>query len=225
MKLTTFSNTYSLDRLKRDMNTAIRDWDWSRGVYGHALSLPTKKDLHPSGQNHKNNLPYANVLKKCPYFREIFYSFKCGKSSFRLLRRGPQSSYGWHTDEDKGERIIRMQIPIITNNQSYLIVTDYNKHREIKGPYKEFIDKKNLKEFKKYNKGHYKSYRLKPGTLNFFNTNKLHTLINSGETQRITLLMDFVANDWFLNKYPQVKKELSKAGLISKLFKPLFSYV
>ena len=64
--------------------------------------------------------------------------------------------------------------------------------------------------FKESNKGFYKEYILQPGVLYYFNTNKFHTLVNRGNSERITLLMDFLTNDWLQDQYPEIKDEISQ---------------
>jgi hypothetical protein len=39
-----------LDALVRDARRAVEGWDWNRGAYGHALSLPASRQLHPRGR-------------------------------------------------------------------------------------------------------------------------------------------------------------------------------
>lgn len=93
---------FPLDGLVRDTRRAIERWDWSRGAYGHALSLPAHRQLHPYGRYGYENFPCAALLGQCPLFRQIFEGLECEKVSFRLLRRGPSSAYTWHTDRGKG---------------------------------------------------------------------------------------------------------------------------
>jgi len=207
--------TYDVDRLERDLETAIRGWDWSKGAFGHALSLPGLTDLHTAARDHYNNLPYADALDRCPYFRHVFDSFVCEKASFRLLRRPPRTCYGWHTDRDKGSDVIRFQIPIVTNPQSWLVVTDFDAFEEIRG-FEERLSEPDTYDtfgrFKDLNRGRYQLHALEPGTLYYFDTRRFHTLVNEGEETRYTLSVDVVANDWLLETYPIVGAELSQAA-------------
>ena len=43
--------------------------------------------LPESGNEHYNNQPYTGIIKKTPYFKEIYDSFQTEVTSFRLLRR------------------------------------------------------------------------------------------------------------------------------------------
>jgi len=208
-------NTYDADRLVRDLETATEGWDWARGAYGHALSLPGRTDLHAASREHYNNLPYADVLQRCAYFRWVFHSFACEKASFRLLRRPPRTCYGWHTDRDKGSDVIRFQIPIVTNPESWLVVTDFDTFEDIRG----FEDRLSeadtydaFSRFKDLNQGRYRLHALKPGTLYYFDTRRFHTLVNEGGETRYTLSIDVVANDWLVRTYPVVAAELAQSA-------------
>jgi hypothetical protein len=44
--------------------------------------------------------------------------------------------------------------------------------------------------------GRYELFSLQPGSLYYFDTDKIHTLINAGNTERIVLSIDLVINDW-----------------------------
>jgi hypothetical protein len=209
MHLYTYDH-FSVDRLTADLTRATEGWDWSKGAYGHSLSLPSREETHPEGQDHYNNLPFANVLGNCPYFREIFDGFECEKVSFRLLRRPPMSSYAWHTDKDKGPSVVRFQVPIITNDESALIVTDYHEYSEFKSM-KERLSERDAFEryalFKESNQGFFEEHVLQPGVLYYFDTNRFHNLFNLTSTERITLVMDFFVNDWLRQRYPAIEEE------------------
>ncbi len=201
---------FSVDRLRADLELATSGWDWSKGAYGHSLSLPSREELHPAGRDHFNNLPFANVLGKCHYFRQIFDSFECEKVSFRLLRRPPASAYAWHTDKDKGPEVVRFQVPIITNDQSSLVITKYRDYDEFKSMKERLSEREafdNYALFKKSNQGSFEEHVLKPGVLYYFDTNKFHNLFNLASTERVTLAMDFYVNDWLRERYPAIEDE------------------
>jgi hypothetical protein len=208
-------NSYAVDRLRSDLKSASKGWEWSRGAYGHTLSLPGRMDIHSESRDHYNNLPYADVLGECPYFQFVFDSFAGEKASFRLLRRPPHTCYGWHTDRDKGAGVIRFQIPIVTNPQSWLVVTDFEAFEEIEG-FEERLSEaatyETFDRFKQRNPGRFRLYALEPGTLYYFDTRRFHTLVNEGPEERYTLSIDVVANEWLVETYPVVAEELSSAG-------------
>ena len=207
MKLHSFEMGYSVKSLVRDCELATRGWDWSKGAYGHALSLTSREDLHPVGRNNKNNIPFTGALKRCDYFNEIFRSLECDKASFRLLRRSTDTSYGWHNDLDKGRNVVRFQIPIIADDAAELVITDYETFDELKGGKKRIQDTGYYERFKELNRGHYRAYRLRPGILYYFNTNKLHDLLNRG-AERITLSFDLLVNDWLRHNFPETEEEM-----------------
>jgi hypothetical protein len=207
---------FPVERLLNDLAIATSGWDWSQGAYGHSLSLPAREQIHPAERDHANNIPYADVLDRCPFFREIFDSFECEKASFRLLRRPPLSSYAWHTDQDKGPEVVRFQIPIITNDQSTIVITDYRQYDEFR-----FTDQRMSEEeafeqypaFKQADQGHFEEHVLEAGRLYYFNTSRFHNLFNRGTTERITLAMDFVVNDWLRRRYPAIEEECAASGV------------
>jgi hypothetical protein len=229
---------FAVDRLIQDLNVATEGWDWSRGAYGHSLSLPVQEDLHPGWQDHYNNLPFANRLQRCPYFLHIFNSFECEKASFRLLRRPAGTSYTWHSDKDKGSSVVRFQIPIITHPKSVLVVTDFDEEAEIvarrrtlfhrfRGLYRRAFSGtlwetnqwnaqhweaeafNDYATFKRCNRGRFREYVLDPGVLYYFNTNKIHNLMNHAAEERFTLVVDCLENDWLRTRYPSTVEELS----------------
>jgi len=207
---------FSVDQMIAELANATRGWDWSKGAYGHSLSLPSREEIHPAEQDHFNNLPYANALNSCPYFRQIFDGFECEKASFRLLRRPPESCYAWHTDQDKGPSVVRFQVPIITNDQSTIIVTDYRRYEEFKSMKQRMSESEaydHYDEFKEFNRGYFEEHVLQPGMLYYFNTSRFHNLFNRGSTERITLAMDLIVNDWLRRRYPAIEEECELSGV------------
>jgi len=216
MELHRYPCDLPLESLERDLETAVDGWDWSRGAHGHSLSLPSSSQVHPLGRDHSNNLPFADILDRCPGFRSIFDGFQSAVVSFRLLRKLPAASYRWHHDRNKGPGVVRFQIPIRTNTDTRLIVTDYSDFSEVKGlgnvrPARdETFD--TLEIFKRTNTGHYREYELQPGRLYYFNTSRVHNLINRGDTARITLSIDVVANADLERRYPGIAEESACAS-------------
>ena len=162
------------------------------GAFGHCISLPSIYQISKSHKEHHNNVPLRGVLDYTPYFKEIFDSFETEITSFRLLRRKADTSYGLHNDKDMGDDIKRFQIPIVTNDDSWLCVTHYDKISE--GWTEE--NSYTMEDFGRRFKGRYDSYQLVPGTMYHFDVTKIHTLFNEGDTDRVTLLIDLKINDW-----------------------------
>ncbi|PRP91646.1 hypothetical protein ENSA5_54060 [Enhygromyxa salina] len=208
---------YDLALLERDLEAACAGWDWSEGVFGHALSLPAPEQLCEPARRHYNNLPFANRLASCPYFQSILDSFECDVMSLRLLRRPPNSLYGLHTDHDKGERTVRMQIPIRSPHDAFMVVTTYADMREL--PDTEATRRLSgsatisgsrqkltrwLDDLVADSEGRINLYQLDVGWSYLFDTDNVHTLANLGMSERVVLAIDCVANDWLLARYPEI---------------------
>jgi hypothetical protein len=155
-------------------------------------------------------------LERCPYFRRIFDGLECDKVSFRLLRRTAGSSYAWHTDKDKGPSVVRFQIPIVTNAESVLVVTDYDEFTEIQGMERRLSEAEAFDDyamFKRFNQGRFREYVLEPGVLYYFDTNRFHNLLNRASAERVTLLVDCLDNDWLRRRYPEAVEELDRSAV------------
>jgi hypothetical protein len=214
MELYQYDLHLPLDGLVRDARRVVEGWDWSRGAYGHALSLPTYRQLHPYYRYGYENFPCAGLLDECPEFQRIFDALECDKVSFRLLRRGPASSYAWHTDGWKGPGVVRFQIPIVSDERAFLVLTDYTSPDEVRGPGSERMGDRSFEEFASANVGHLRKHQLEPGRLYYFDTTRVHTLVNPGPGERLTLSFDLVANDWLLSRFPQVRTEIPDGPLL-----------
>lgn len=196
----------SLDALVRETQAVVADWDWKRGAFGHALSLPAYRELHPYSRYSYQNFPCTGLLARCPAFRGIFAGLRCEKISFRLLRRGPASSYAWHNDQWKGPGVVRFQIPILSDAAAFLVTTDYTSAEQVVGPRSLTADA--LDDFARANAGHFLTHHLEPGRLHYFDTTRVHTLVNPGPGERITLSFDLVANAWVRERFPEIRAEI-----------------
>ena len=52
----------------------------------------------------------------------------------------------------------------------------------------------------------YSSNNLEAGYIYHFDVKKVHTLVNPGDTERITLLIDLVNNDWVRNYLSELEE-------------------
>ncbi len=197
-----------LEGLIRDAERAVAGWDWRRGAFGHALSLPAPSDLHPSSRYSYQNFPCTGLLAQCPSFHELFECFRCHKVSFRLLRREPASAYAWHTDRSKGPGVARFQIPIVSPADAFLVTTDYERPEEIRGVGR-VLTAELFPRFADANAGHFEKHHLEPGRLHYFDTTRVHTLVNPGPGERITLSFDLVANAWLRERFPAILPEIA----------------
>lgn len=208
-----------LDALVRETRQAVAHGDWSRGAYGHALSLPAYRQLHPYARYGYENFPCAGLLDDLPVLRGIFDGFQCEKVSFRLLRRGPGSAYGWHTDRWKGEGVVRFQVPVVSDERAFLVMTDYASVDQLTSRRSERLSEGTFAAFARAHEGHFRRHHLEPGQLHYFDTSRVHTLVNPGPGERITLSFDLVANDWLLARFPEVRDEIGN-GTASSLPRP-----
>lgn len=197
------THTYDLERLHRDVATAVSIQDFSEGAYGHCISLPDAAALDERFRSHPINLPFSRALDRCPYLREILDGFTAPKASFRLLRRTARSAYSLHDDKDKGAGVIRAQIPILTNDRSYLALgTDpaaldvFDRYPEVFRANREGDIWFDLATVERVWGEDLVLFQLEPGYLYYFDTDRVHTLINAGDTDRITLCVDLVLEAW-----------------------------
>jgi len=127
-----------------------------------------------------------------PYIHSIWKIFNefTNVTGFRIMRKLPHTAYGIHNDTDAGT-IIRMQIPIQTNDKCWLA---YTKLKEIEEGWTEdnTYFKKDLEN--RFGKD-VTFHKLNPAYLYHFNTNNIHTLTNEGDTTRYTLLIDLEKTD------------------------------
>lgn len=195
---------YSLDRLESDARRATTDWDWSRSAHGHVLSIPCARDIHPLGRYRYPNFPYADRLGACPYFRSIFESFQSPKVSFRLLRRGPGSSYALHHDRWTGPHTARFQIPIFTTSESRLVLTDFESVDQAPPALRERLERGDVDGAVRCAPGAVRIHRLEPGILYHFDTRRVHTLVNPGAAERLVLSFDLVIDGWLRARFPEV---------------------
>lgn len=211
MNLHRYDLDVPIDGLVRETRRATAGWDWSRGAYGHGLSLPAYRELHPYARYAYSNFPCAALLGQCPLFRQIFEELECETVSFRLLRRGPSSSYAWHTDRWKGPGVVRFQIPILSDDTAFLVTTDYENEDQVRGPRSGHLSEESFERFARANAGHFRKHHFGRGRLYYFDTTRVHTLVNPGPGERVTLSFDLVANDWLLARFPEIRAEIGDA--------------
>ena len=207
MNLHRYDLPVSLDGLREDATRALEGWDWSRGAFGHALSLPATRDLHPYARHRYHNYPCTGLLERCPHLRAVFDALRCDKVSFRLLRREPASAYAWHTDRWKGPGVVRFQIPIVSDAEAFLVTTDYDHEDQVCGVGR-VLTADTYARFADANAGHFARHYLEPGRLHYFDTTRVHTLVNPGPGERLTLSFDLVANSWLREQFPVIVAEL-----------------
>jgi hypothetical protein len=202
-KILVSSCQYDVAALAADVAAARQVLDFGAGAYEHSLSLPAESDIEHGHRAHRNNIPYANTLRSCPLFAEIFHTFRAAKASFRLLRRKAGTAYSLHDDRDMGDEIVRMQMPVTTNRSSMLLIQKDGAELEpIARRIAEIADgdgRPILFDYSRLTEAFgewFDAFYLEPGYFNLIDTSRVHTLINAGQTDRITLCIDLLRNDW-----------------------------
>lgn len=197
------SQYYDVDALAADVETARRILDFGVGAYEHSISLPVESDIYAEHRAHRNNTPYAGALGACPLFAEIFNSFQADKACYRLLRRKAGTAYSLHDDNDVDDTLVRMQMPVVTNASALLLVQKNGAELEpIARRINELIhdDGKPIlfdyarlaHEFGEW----FDAFLLEPGYFHLIDQTRVHTLINAGDAERVTLCIDMLRNDW-----------------------------
>ena len=192
---------YDVAALTREVAIARAFQDFELGAYGHSISLPAARQLDERARQHHNNLPFADVLDRCPYLAEVLAGFEAPKMSYRLLRRAAGTAYALHDDKDKGAHIVRLQIPIVTNERSFLFLPTDALDLEIFEPFVRAAQAErelpfDLETLRRLCGSELRLFRLRPGRLYYFDTDRIHTLLNGGDQDRITLSIDLIGNGW-----------------------------
>jgi len=202
--MTVFRSTdrFDIAALEHDAAVAEAMQPFESGAYGHCISLPRATDLAATYRTHHNNIPFSGALDRCPAFRQVFSTFKTGIASFRLLRRVAHSAYGLHDDRDKGSGLLRLQIPIRTNDRSYIAVLKNGVEleplaRQLAG----FSHRQDnlLFDFQRFCDtfgDRFDLFAFAPGHIHYFDTDTIRTAINAGKQDRVVLAIDLVRNAW-----------------------------
>jgi len=197
------SQYYDVASLAADVDAARRILDFGTGTYEHSISLPAEGDINVEHRAHKNNNPYAGALGFCPMFAEIFNSFQADKAGYRLLRRKAGTAYSLHDDKDVDDALVRMQMPVVTNRSAVLLV---QKHGTDLEPIARRVDEfthddgkpiifdypRLARDFGEW----FDAFLLEPGYFHLIDTTRVHTLINAGDSERITLCIDMLRNEF-----------------------------
>ena len=197
------SRYYDVAALATDVASARRMLDFGAGTFEHSISLPGENDINASHRSHRNNNPYAGALGACPLFAEIFSSFQAEKACYRLLRRKSGTAYSLHDDKDVDEALVRMQMPVVTNRSALLLVQKDGAELE---PIARRVDEfcqddggpiifdypRLARDFGEW----FDAFLLEPGYFHLIDPTRVHTLINAGDADRVTLCLDMLRNDW-----------------------------
>jgi len=197
------SQSYDVAALAADVATARRILDFGAGIYEHSISLPAEGDINSGHRTHRNNNPYAGALGSCPLFAEIFNSFQAEKACYRLLRRKAGTAYSLHDDKDVDDKLVRMQMPVVTNGSALLLVQKDGAELEpIARRVDEFTHddgKPIIFDYSRFARDFgewFDAFLLEPGYFHLIDPTRVHTLINAGDAERVTLCIDMLRNDW-----------------------------
>ena len=188
-----YKHSFDIQKLNDDLNKVLELCIFENSSYGHSVPVMTETMCPNSHKGFHNNWPfYKYDMNTIPYFYSIWKMFNeiTNVTGFRIMRKLPHTAYGIHNDTDAGD-IIRMQIPIQTNDNCWLAYTELKEIEE--GWTKDNTYFKSDLE-KRFGKD-VTFYQLKPGHLYYFDTNNIHTLTNEGESTRYTLLIDLLKTD------------------------------
>lgn len=168
-KFDVFSLLEDLSRCEQEsftahFNKADYEGEWT------AIGLRTpggKQQAIYAHDLHSESYRDTDLLKSCPYFKEVIKAIECEKESVRLLNLRPGSRIKEHTDYMLGyeDGVFRIHVPIKTNAQ---VVFRINGER---------VD-------------------MKPGECWYGNFNLPHTVENNGYSDRVHLVMDCIRNEW-----------------------------
>lgn len=186
--LKVYKHKFDVDKLNLDLQTILSLCKFEDSSYKHSVPVMTEQMCPNSHKGFHNNWPfYQHSMDTIPYFKHIWETLNdvSNITGFRIMRKLPHTAYGIHNDTDAGA-IIRMQIPIQTNDDSWLAYTELKEIEEGWTEDNTYFKKDLEKRFG----DDVSFYQLQPGYLYHFNTDNIHTLTNEGETTRYTLLID-----------------------------------
>lgn len=99
------------------------------------------------------------------------------------------------------------------------MITDYESTEQVRGPRCGCLSEESFHRFARANAGHFRKQHFELGRLHYFDTTRVHTLVNPGPDERITLAFDLVVNDWLLARFPEIRAEIG-SGPVEPLPRP-----
>ena len=80
----------------------------------------------PEGKKNSKGFTYhtTSELNQCPYLQSILDTFQCDKFTYRVHNLSAKGKIELHRDTDRGlsSKIVRIQIPVTTNEEVYFYV-------------------------------------------------------------------------------------------------------
>ncbi|KAA5536461.1 aspartyl/asparaginyl beta-hydroxylase domain-containing protein [Taibaiella lutea] len=168
---------------KSHYNKSQYEGDWTilplRSINGNPHNVISTHIL-PKGLSYQN----TPLLKQCPYIQSVIESFKCEKTSIRLMKLNAGARIKEHTDHDMNMEAgeARFHIPVQTNKDvAFYIMED--------------------------------RIPMSAGECWYLNLSLPHKVHNAGSEDRIHLVIDCVVNDWvkaLLTEKGIIRKDIDK---------------
>jgi quercetin dioxygenase-like cupin family protein len=164
LRLQTDLSTVRPEQWQAHFNTRIYEGGWSvvplRAVAGSPIpcfSDPTARDGYAD----------TEVLRGCPYFREVLASFRCPLLSVRLLRLEAGAVIKEHKDYNLSleDEDLRLHVVVKTNPEVRFRIGGQD-------------------------------WRWREGECWYGNFNLPHSIVNGGSEARVHLILDCAVDDW-----------------------------
>jgi Aspartyl/Asparaginyl beta-hydroxylase len=128
----------------------------------------------------------TQLLRMCPYFREVISQFKCTTRRIRLLRLAAGAKIKEHVDfkTSYDHAFVRVHIPIETNPKVEFYVNGAR-------------------------------VTMREGECWYVNVSCPHKIFNGGDSDRVHLVLDCEINDWLKSKFPASFGQQSKWRMVS----------
>lgn len=201
-----------LCRLMEDLKKAEQIMPFEVGPFACSIPLAGPNLLHPAHADHYNNSPSADLIhntsaeRACPAFTALFDLYQSPIAAFRLVRRGPRSTYELHADTDRGEGVWRFQVPLISGPAAVICLSDQRIIDEGRSDPDAYTPEKFRERFVPH-----RVEALMPGWIYGFNVDYIHTLHNGEDTDRVTLLIDVIMSERGLSWWRANSNELPNA--------------
>jgi len=198
-----------LCQFMEELERAQQIMPFEAGPFACSIPLVGLNLLHPAHSGHYNNSPSANLIhdpapeRAFPAFTALFDLFRSPIAAFRLVRRGPHSTYELHEDTDRGQDVWRFQAPLISGPAAVICLSDKKIIEEGRSDPGVYTPEKFRERFVPH-----RVEPLMPGWIYGFNVDYIHTLHNGEDTDRVTLLMDVVLGSKGLSWWRASSSEL-----------------
>jgi hypothetical protein len=127
-----YKQQFDIKKLNLDLHTIITLCKFENSSYKHSVPVMTEEMCPDTHKGFHNNWPfYSHSMDTIPYIHFIWKMFNdiSNVTGFRIMRKLPHTVYGIHNDTDAGT-IIRLQIPIETNDDCWLAYTELDEIEE-----------------------------------------------------------------------------------------------